>query len=115
LERIEFNFFEKIKITRMNNCQYCNKFFVICGQHCEECKSKVCEECSKRICNKCSKYSKTELPKRYWVVGYKSSDIRGGFEDVIFTTDNITDARVLGTQGKLNCYIYDIYLQDYVD
>jgi len=96
----------------MNNCEYCNKFFVICGQHCEECKSKVCEECSKRICNKCSK---TELPKRYWVVGYKSSDIRGGFEDVIFTTDNINDARYLGKQGKLNCYIYDIYLQDYVD
>ena len=64
-----------------------------------------------------------KLPHKYWVVVYEeyNSNIRGGFNDVIYTTDNLKDAvevvdnfvnevEDLGRTG----YIYNIYTKEYL-
>ena len=95
------------------NCVYCNKFVVIYGQNCEQCKVDVCNDCSKRICNNCN-FKK--VPIRYWVIGHEKNKAKGGFEDVIYNTNDITDARRFKKyDDKMEVYIYDILLEDYVD
>jgi len=66
----------------------------------------------------------SKLPDKYWVVGYEKYEAQGGFDDVIYTTNDLEKAyealenyvyeffHQLNGEKRVG-YIYNIYTKEY--